>query len=101
MESYLRSCRKILRGLGRHIAHTLQLGGVTVDDPQGGFYLFPDFSRFAQGLKSRGITDSPALCKKLLEDTGVAIIPGNEFGRDSGRQCPSAKSSSKNTAPTR
>ena len=47
-----------------------------------GYYLFPDFSSFASRLRDRGITDSVSLCEKLLEDTGVAIIPGCEFGRD-------------------
>jgi aspartate aminotransferase len=55
---------------------------VSLEKPEGGFYLFPDFSPFASRLRARGITDSQSLCEKLLEETGVAIIPGYEFGRE-------------------
>jgi aspartate aminotransferase len=32
-------------------------------------------------LHDRGIKTSAQLCNRLLEDTGVAILPGSEFGR--------------------
>jgi len=82
IDIYLRSCRKVLRSLGQNLYHRLRNGGVLIKEPEGGFYLFPDFSPFATRLKARGITDSPSLCERLLEDTGVAIIPGHEFGRE-------------------
>lgn len=82
IEVYLRTCRKVLRSLGQNLFHKLRNGGVSLMEPEGGFYLFPDFSSFASRLKARGILDSPSLCERLLEDTGVAIIPGHEFGRD-------------------
>ena len=55
-----------------------------VDRPVGAFYLFPDFSPHAEALHSRGIRGSRALCERLLEETGVAILPGVEFGRPAG-----------------
>lgn len=40
--------------------------------PQGAFYLYADCSRFS--------TDSLAFCRELLEQAGVAITPGIDFG---------------------
>lgn len=58
--------------------------GVKVHAPEGAFYLFPDFSPFADSLARRGITLSMALCDRLLQDTGVAALPGKAFERPSG-----------------
>jgi aspartate aminotransferase len=59
----------------------LSEAGVRVYPPTGGFYLFLDFSPFAERLAKRGITDSAALCDRLLKETGVAILPGVSFDR--------------------
>jgi aspartate aminotransferase len=32
-------------------------------------------------LAARGVNDSQTLTERLLEDTGVATLPGREFGR--------------------
>ena len=81
IERYLQLVRRVLAALGRHVARQLEEAGVQVRAPQGGFYLFPDFSAKAGALRSRGITTSVELCERLLEDTGVAILPGRDFGR--------------------
>jgi aspartate/methionine/tyrosine aminotransferase len=50
------------------------LPGIGLDQlvpPDGAFYLYADISRF--GL------DAITFCARLLEDTGVAITPGNDF----------------------
>ena len=83
MEHYLFHCRRILRYLGRMIADKLQKAGVIQPKPLGGFYLFPDFTPFKEALNSRGISTSEAFCERLLEETGVALLPGSSFGRDS------------------
>lgn len=41
--------------------------------PDGAFYLYAGIDKFN--------TDSPSLCLKLLEELGVAITPGADFGR--------------------
>ena len=43
--------------------------------------MFLDFSPLARQLAARGITDSSALCGTLLEETGVALLPGVAFER--------------------
>jgi aspartate aminotransferase len=81
IERYLADSRRVLAALGRWSALRLQDAGARCPMPQGAFYLFPDFSDLRGRLAARGIEDSPGLCRQLLEDTGVAILPGSEFGR--------------------
>jgi aspartate aminotransferase len=54
---------------------------VRVHPPEGGFYLFPDFTPLAEELAQRGVDGSESLQQQLLDDTGVAILPGSAFGR--------------------
>jgi aspartate aminotransferase len=81
IERYLRNARRILRALGRTLSGALNDAGAHVPPPQGGFYLFPDFSLLTERLRRRGIRTSTELCEALLEDTGVATLPGAAFGR--------------------
>jgi aspartate aminotransferase len=54
-------------GLGR-------IPGVVMIPPEGAFYAFPDVS--AWGL------DSMSLCRRLLAEVGLAVVPGLAFGDD-------------------
>jgi aspartate aminotransferase len=81
IDDYLRHSRRILRVLGCWCAAALREAHLLVDDPEGGFYLLPDASEFAESLARRGITDSEAMVNRILEDTGVAMLPGSVFGR--------------------
>lgn len=78
---YLVHCRRILRSLGRESARMLREAGIEVEDPQGGFYLFPDFAPLRTKLEARGIRTSLALCEALLEETSVGSIPGSSCGQ--------------------
>jgi len=81
IEMYLGRCRRVLKALGCHLCAVLKAAGIAVTEPEGGFYLFPDFSPQAEALNQRGITRSDTLCERLLEETGVALLPGTHFGR--------------------
>ncbi|MEZ4453814.1 MAG: aminotransferase class I/II-fold pyridoxal phosphate-dependent enzyme [Nannocystaceae bacterium] len=81
LELYLRDARRILAALGGWITARLRRADLRVCEAAGGFYLFPDFSAHAAALAARGIHSSDALCRQLLEDTGVATLPGSVFGR--------------------
>jgi aspartate aminotransferase len=50
------------------------LPGLTLQPPEGAFYAFPDVS--AHGL------DSMTFCNRLLNDVGLALVPGVAFGDD-------------------
>ena len=81
IQTYLAHSRRILAALGNRLRGKLTDGGISVTEPQGAFYLFPSFAPGAERLRGRGITTSVSLCEKLLEETGVAILPGSHFGR--------------------
>ena len=50
--------------------------GVRCATPAGAFYAFPDVSEV---LAATGLT-APQLAERLLEEHGVALLPGNGFG---------------------
>ena len=81
IERYLWNARKILSALGGKIYGMLAEIGIEAPEPDGAFYLFINFSNFADKLKTKNIFDSIELTKRLLEDTGGALLPGSVFGR--------------------
>ena len=81
IEDYLWHVRRILSQLGRQCAQILKGAGIKVHFPLGGFYLFPDFGSLTSDLKRKGITNPRELCERLLEDKGVAALPGVAFNR--------------------
>ena len=60
------------RELVLRLAHELECEKVLVTPPQGAFYFFLDF----RPLKMT----SAEVCEKLLEEAGVALVPGSAFG---------------------
>jgi aspartate aminotransferase len=81
IDSYVMNCRAILRQLGRYCDRSLRAAGCDLPKLGGAFYLFPDLGRHRERLAAHGIVDSPSLAERLLEDTGVATLPGSFFGR--------------------
>jgi aspartate aminotransferase len=81
LERYLWHSRRILSALGRTITARLAAAGASLERPRGAFYVFPDFGPLTDRLAARGIADSVSLCERLLDETGVAILPGADFGR--------------------
>lgn len=81
LDEYLIHSRRILKALGNHIANRLKAKQITMPSPKGAFYLFPNFNFYREKLASKGIMTSFELCEHLLRDTGVAILPGVDFGR--------------------
>lgn len=82
IETYLMHARRILRTLSAACTERLGTAGVDVVPADGAFYLFPDFVQHADRLKARGITTSDQLANVLLEEAGVAGLPGSDFNRD-------------------
>jgi aspartate/methionine/tyrosine aminotransferase len=48
--------------------------GLTTPKPRGAFYVFPDIR------SARPDGDSAAFCEALLEQHGLAAVPGTAFG---------------------
>jgi aspartate aminotransferase len=81
VQTYLDHSQRVLATLGAVITSRLRDAGVRLESPQGAFYLWLDFSGYAAAFAERDIHDSVTLCERLLQDAGVAILPGAAFER--------------------
>lgn len=79
IERYLWHVRRILSTLGNECCRILSDAGIRVHPPKGAFYLFLDFSPFAEKMKKDGIKDDKSMCMRLLRDVSVAALPGSDF----------------------
>jgi len=70
---YLETSRNILKAVGEYVYDNLKSNKVIINKPQGGFYLMPEFL-------DKKFQTSEEMCKNLLNDTGVALLPGSDFG---------------------
>ena len=73
---YLEKVKKILHLIAHYVYEQLKQENVEMIEPEGGFYLMPDFTK----LLSHKFKNSKAFCKTLLDETGVAVLPGSDFG---------------------
>jgi aspartate aminotransferase len=53
------------------------IDGISCQPGSGAFYLFPDVSVV---LERKDLADDVAYCQALLDETGVALVPGTAFG---------------------
>lgn len=78
---YLQRARKVLSSLMLYTYDRLRSVGAELAEPKGGFYVFPNFSSPRTRLENRGIRSSRELCDRVLDELGVAFLPGSVFGR--------------------
>ena len=76
--AYLTSVKKILSFTGNYAYENLKSNVINVTKPEGGFYLFPEFT-------NAKFSSSSEMCKDILNKTGVALLPGSDFGLDSNK----------------
>jgi len=81
IENYLIQSRRVLQTLCTTACDQLRAAGAVIAPPKGSFYIFPDFSPLRDNLAARGIQTSTEMCERILEETGVAFLPGSAFGR--------------------
>ncbi|CCD54526.1 hypothetical protein ACHAPC_006882 [Botrytis cinerea] len=61
-----------------------QMEGVECPEPQGSMYLFPTIhipEKAVEAAKQEGMGPDEYYCHKLLEATGVCVVPGSGFGQ--------------------
>lgn len=80
IDHYLHHSRKVLRSLARHFTEKLNSMNIPIQQPHGAFYFFPNFEPHRDKLAAKNILTSSDLCNVLLNDTGVAMLPGKDFG---------------------
>jgi aspartate aminotransferase len=76
--AYLTSVKKILSFTGNYVYENLKSNVINVTKPEGGFYLFPEFT-------NAKFSSSSEMCKDILNKTGVALLPGSDFGLNSSK----------------
>ena len=72
-EEYRFKVRAILNAIGNYVYNNLKSNKVLINPPQGAFYLMPEFI-------NKKFKSSSQLCKVILDETGVAMLPGSDFG---------------------
>ena len=70
---YIKHSREILKIVGSYVYENLKSNKILINKPQGGFYLMPEF------LNNKFKTSSE-MCDDILNKTGVALLPGSDFG---------------------
>ena len=73
--NYINKSRNILCAVGNYVYENLKSNKILINKPQGGFYLMPEFL-------NKKFNSSSEMCDSILNDTGVALLPGNDFGFD-------------------
>tara|TARA_A100000164_G_scaffold124615_1_gene110522 strand:- start:15 stop:1241 length:1227 start_codon:yes stop_codon:yes gene_type:complete len=71
--NYINKSRNILSAVGNYVYENLKSNKVLINKPQGGFYLMPEFL-------NKVFNSSSEMCDSILNDTGVALLPGSDFG---------------------
>ncbi len=73
--NFISSSRNILKYIGKYVFKNLVSNKVLINEPQGGFYMMPEFV-------SEKFNSSSEMCKNILKETGVVLLPGSDFGFD-------------------
>ena len=71
--NYINKSRNILSAVGNYVYENLKSNKILIKKPQGGFYLMPEFL-------NKVFNSSSEMCDSILNDTGVALLPGSDFG---------------------
>ena len=74
----METVKKILSFTGNYVYENLKSNVVNITKPEGGFYLFPEFT-------NAKFSSSSEMCKDILNKTGVALLPGSDFGIKSNK----------------
>ena len=70
---YINDSRSILKAVGEYVFENLKSNTIIMNKPQGGFYLMPEFL-------IEKFSTSEEMCSNILKETGVALLPGSDFG---------------------
>jgi aspartate aminotransferase len=77
--------RRLHGQVAREVAFRFASAGAAVPPPQAAFYVYPDFTPLADGLRRHGITSDEGLAALLLRQYGLGVLPGSAFGDERWR----------------
>ena len=72
-DEYIDNSKNILKAVGEYVYDNLKSNKVSINKPEGGFYLMPEFS-------NETFSDSNQMCSNLLKHTGISLLQGSVFG---------------------
>ena len=75
---YICKSKNILSAVGTYVYENLKSNKVLINKPQGGFYLMPEFL-------NKKFNSSSEMCDSIIKNTGVAMLPGSDFGFEKSR----------------
>ncbi len=78
--AYIDECRRIHMIRTQYLWRELAATGAACTQPQGAFYIFPNFDRWREPLAARGVHTSVDLAHYLLTEYQLATLPGSAFG---------------------
>jgi aspartate aminotransferase len=73
LRSYVDKARRLYERVNRAVADRFAAAGALVDEPQAAFYSYPDLAPLVSGPAAE-------VAGRLLEEHGLALLPGTEFG---------------------
>ena len=73
--NYINKSKNILYAVGNYVYENLKSNKILINKSQGGFYLMPEFL-------NKKFNSSSEMCDNILNNTGVALLPGSDFGFD-------------------
>ncbi|MDB4217592.1 aminotransferase class I/II-fold pyridoxal phosphate-dependent enzyme [Candidatus Pelagibacter sp.] len=76
--NYINKSKNILSAVGNYVYENLKSNKILINKPQGGFYLMPEFL-------NKKFKSSSEMCDSILNNTGVALLPGSDFGFDENK----------------
>jgi len=77
-KEYIKNSCTILSVVGNYIYDNLKSNKIIINKPEGGFYLMPEFL-------IEKFSTSEEMCSSILKETGVALLPGSDFGFSKNR----------------
>ena len=72
-DDYINNSCSILKAVRQYVYNNLKSNKINISKPQGGFYLMPEFL-------NEKFSTAEEMCSNILEETGVALLPGSDFG---------------------
>ena len=72
-DEYINNSCSILKAVGEYVYENLKSNKININKPEGGFYLMPEFL-------IEKFSSSEEMCSNILKETGVALLPGSDFG---------------------
>lgn len=80
LQHYVATSAAILDGISSYIYYELTKYSIQCTTPQGSFYMMIGFNNFKENLKPLSIDTSTKLSHHLLDNYGIALLPGTDFG---------------------